>query len=51
MTMFVFGLVLGIAGGGAAVWFGKEPITLWYKGAEDYIGALNDKIKAIKEKL
>lgn len=49
--MFLFGLALGVAAGGAAVWFGRDPITLWYKGAEDYVGALNDKIKAIKEKL
>ncbi len=49
--MFAFGLVLGVAAGGAAVWFGREPITLWYKGAEDQIGALNDKIQKLKAKL
>lgn len=35
---------LGFIAGGAAVWFGKEPITKWYKGAEDY--ALDLKAKA-----
>lgn len=49
MTVFV-GIVCFVAGG-AAVWFGREPITLWYKGAEDYVGALNDKIKTLKAKL
>ena len=49
--MFWLGLALGVAGGGALIWFCKEPVTLWYKGAEDYIGGLNDKIKAIKSKI
>lgn len=48
--MFVFGLVVGIVAGGALIWFCKDPVTLWYKGAEDYVGALNDKIKALKAK-
>ena len=37
--------------GGAAVWFGREPITVWYKGVENQIGALNDKIQKLKAKL
>lgn len=37
--------------GGAAVWFFREPLTVWYKGVENQIGALNDKIKALKAKL
>lgn len=51
MTEFLFGLAIGIGGGGALIWFAREPVTLWYKGAEDYVGALNDKIKAIKARL
>jgi len=47
----MFGFILGFAAGGALIWFCKEPVTLYYKGAEDYVGALNDKIKAIKERL
>lgn len=39
---------LGFIAGGALIWFCKEPVTLWYKGAEDYIGALNDKIKKLR---
>ncbi len=42
---------LSFVGGGALIWFCKEPILLWYKGAEDRIGDLNDRIKAIKAKL
>ncbi len=49
--MFILGSVLGFIAGGALIWYCKDPVTLWYKGAEDQIGALNDKIKAIKEKL
>jgi len=48
--MFVFGSIVGFVAGGALIWFCREPVTLWYKGAEDYVGALNDKIKAVKEK-
>lgn len=42
---------LSFVGGFAACWFGKEKLILWYKGAEDYIGALEDKIRALKAKL
>ncbi|MDE5451343.1 hypothetical protein GWE18_00435 [Bradyrhizobium sp. CSA112] len=49
--MFVFGSVLGFVAGGALIWFCREPVTVWYKGAENYVGALNDKINAIKAKL
>lgn len=42
---------LSFIGGGTLIWFCKEPLLLWYKGAEDYVGALNDKIKAIKAKI
>lgn len=49
MTTWIISGVLGFIAGGALIWFCKEPVTLWYKGAEDYVGALNDKIKAIKK--
>lgn len=48
--MFTLGFILGFIGGGALIWFCKEPVTLWYKGAEDYVGVLNDKISALKAK-
>jgi hypothetical protein len=44
MVMFT----LGFLAGGALIWFYREPVTIWYKGAEDYIGALNDKINKLK---
>jgi hypothetical protein len=49
--MFVLGAILGFVGGGAVIWFFREPVTVWYKGAEDYVGALNDKIQKLKAKL
>lgn len=45
--MFAMVDVLWFVAGGAAVWFGREPITRYYKGAEDYAGALKDKAEAI----
>lgn len=47
----MFEFAIGFVAGGALIWFAREPVTLWYKGAEDYVGGLNDKIKALKEKL
>lgn len=49
--MEVFSLVVGFVAGGALIWFFREPVTVWYKGAEDQIGALNDKIQKLKAKL
>ncbi len=41
----------GVVAGGALIWFAREPVTVWYKGAEDYVGALNDKIQKLKARL
>jgi hypothetical protein len=46
--MFTIGCILGFVAGGTLIWFCREPVTVWYKGAENYVGALNDKIKALK---
>lgn len=43
--MLVF--AIGFVAGGAAVWFGREPITKWYKGAEDYALELKAKAEAL----
>lgn len=51
MATWIISGLLGFIAGGTAVWFGREPLLLWYKGAEDYVGGLNDKIKAIKAKI
>lgn len=45
MLLFAVGFVAG----GAAVWFGKDPITKWYKGAEDYVAYLKAKIEAVSK--
>lgn len=42
---------LAFIAGGAAVWFGKDWMTSFYKSAEDRIGAYEDKIRAIRAKL
>ena len=49
--MFAMVDILYFAGGFALCWFAREPVTVWYKGAEDQIGKLNDKIQALKAKL
>lgn len=46
--MFALVDILYFVAGGALIWFAREPVTRWYKGAEDYVGALEDKIRAIK---
>lgn len=45
--MFAMIDILWFVAGGAAVWFGREPITRYYKGAEDYAGMLKDKAESI----
>ena len=49
MITYSIGFAFGFVAGGALIWFCKEPVTLWYKGAEDYVGSLNDKIKAVRK--
>jgi hypothetical protein len=46
--MFTIGFILGFVSGGALIWFCKDKVTSFYKSTEDQIGALNDKIKALK---
>jgi hypothetical protein len=45
--MFAMIDILWFAGGFAVCWFFREPVTKFYKGAEDYAGALKDKAEAI----
>lgn len=33
--------------GGALVWFFKDPLLKFYKGAEDYVAYLKDKIEKV----
>lgn len=45
--MFAMVDILWFAAGFALCWYAREPVTLWYKGAEDYAGALKDKAEAV----
>lgn len=43
--------VIVFAAGFAACWFGKDWLTSFYKSTEDKIGALEDKVRALKAKI
>lgn len=45
--MFAIVDIFWFAGGFALCWFFREPVTKWYKGVEDYAGALKDKAEAL----
>jgi hypothetical protein len=45
------GDVVVFVAGGALVWFMKDKLIAVYKSTEDQIGALEDKIRALKAKL
>jgi len=51
MTGFWIGLAVGIGGGGALIWFGREPATRWWKGAEKFVGDLEDQVRSLKARL
>lgn len=46
--MFAIIDIFWFVAGGALIWFCKDPVTRYYKGAEDYVGMLEDKIRALK---
>lgn len=45
--MFALIDIIYFVAGGALIWFCREPVTRWYKGAEDYYGAMKDKAEAV----
>ena len=45
--IFTLGFWIGVAAGGAAVWFGKDTITKWVVGAEAFAANLQAKAAAI----
>ena len=49
--MFVLGSIIGFVSGGALVWFMKDKLISVYKSTEDQIGALEDKIRALKARI
>ncbi len=46
--MFLFGLLVGMGGGGAVVWLFKDTLVGWYNGAEATIASLEAKAAALK---
>jgi len=55
MSNWIISGILGfISGGiliGVLIWFCKDPVTRWYKGAENFIGDLEEKVRALKATL
>ena len=51
MTTWIISGVLGFAAGAAVVWFAREPVTRWYKGAENFVGDLEDQVRSLKARL
>lgn len=51
MTTWMISGVLGFVSGGALIWFCKDTILRWYKGAEDFAGQLDDQARALRQRL
>ena len=51
MTTWMVSGTIGFVVGGAVVWFFREPVTRWYKGAENFIGDLEDQVRSLKARL
>ncbi len=47
----MFEFIVGFAAGFALDYFCRDAVVKWYKGAEDYAGMLQDKAKAILDKV
>ena len=47
----VRGESVGFVTGGALIWFCKEPIMRWYKGAEDFAGQLEAQARDLRQRL
>lgn len=51
MTMWMISGALGFLTGGAVIWFAREPILRWYKGAEDFAGQLEAQARSLRQRL
>jgi hypothetical protein len=51
MTAWVISGILGFLAGGGLIWFCKDPVTRWYKGAENFVGDLEDQVRALRQRL
>lgn len=51
MTTWMISGTLGFLTGGAVVWFFREPVTSWYKGAEDFASQLEAQARSLRQRL
>lgn len=51
MSTWMISGTLGFIAGAAVVWFFKDPILRWYKGAEKFVGDLEDQARALRQRL
>lgn len=51
MNLWLISGLFGFVSGGAVIWFFKDPILKWYKGAEAFAQSLKDKADKIKSAL
>lgn len=51
MTTWMISGTLGFLSGGMLIWFCKDPLTRWYKGAEDFVGDVGDQARSLKDRL
>lgn len=51
MTEWIVSGVLGFVAGGALIWFCKDWILRKYKGAERFVGDLEDQVRDLRRRL
>lgn len=51
MSHFWIGVAVGGAGFGALIWFCKDWIMRKYKGAERFVGDLEDQVRDLRQRL
>lgn len=51
MTVWMISGTLGFLAGGALIWFCKDWIMSKYKGAENFVGDLEDQARALRQRL
>ena len=50
MAIFDTAFAIGFGAGGAVVWFFKDHLITWWKGAEHMARVLEDKARALRAK-
>lgn len=46
--MFLFGLIVGMGGGGTVVWMFKDTLYAWYNGVEATVASFEAKAASLK---